>query len=81
MKPTMELFPAQADQLVADIKRLFAERPPAVLGLALAELAAAHVAGAHPTLRAKARDEFVSFVDEMIPEYAEQISSAAGLQH
>jgi hypothetical protein len=73
MKPTTELFLAQADQLVADINPLFVGKPPAVLGLALAELVAAHIAGAHPDLRAKARDEFLSFVDEMISEYAKQI--------
>jgi hypothetical protein len=48
-------------------------KPPAVIGVALAELVAVHLAGARPDLRDRARDELLRFVDEMIPEFEKQI--------
>jgi hypothetical protein len=51
MKPTAELFLAQAERLVADIKPLLAGKHPVVIGTALAELVAGHIARARPDLR------------------------------
>jgi hypothetical protein len=73
MKPTAELFLAQAERLVNDIKPLFADKHPAVLGVALAELVALHFASTPPDLRDIARDEFMRTVDDMIPECETQI--------
>jgi hypothetical protein len=66
MKPTA-VFLAQAERLVADVKPLFAEKPPAVLGVALAELVAEFFAGLRPDRRAEALDDFRRTVDDMIP--------------
>jgi hypothetical protein len=73
MKPGTELFLLEAERLVNDIRPLFAEHPPAVIGVALAELVADHIAGAHPNLRARVRIEFLNALDEMIPEIEKAI--------
>ena len=73
MRPAVELFLAQAEQLVNDVKPLFAGKPPAVLVMALAELVARHFAGMRPELRDNACGEFIRIVGEMIPECERQV--------
>jgi hypothetical protein len=73
MRPTAELFLAQAEQLVNDVRPLFAGKPPAVLVMALAELVARHFASMRRELRNNACDEFLRIVLEMIPDCERQI--------
>lgn len=48
---TAELFLAKAERLVKDIKPLFADKHPAVIAMALAELVARHFASTPPGVR------------------------------
>jgi hypothetical protein len=78
MRPTEELFLAQAKQLADDCRPLFAGKPPAVLGVALAELVAEFFASMRPDRRGEALDDFRRAVDEMVPK-AEKLIFPGGL--
>jgi hypothetical protein len=78
MKPTTELFLAQAERLVAKVKPQFQGQPPVVLGVALAELVAEFFAGMRPDRRTEALDDFRRTVDDLIPE-AEKLMFPDGL--
>jgi hypothetical protein len=73
MKPTTGLFLAQAEQLVKEIRPLFADKHPAVLGTVLAELVVLHFASTRPGLREQATRRVYQLRGRDGPQYETQI--------